>query len=220
MRILFLGLAGAGKGTQAKMIAEHLKLPFISSGDIFRFNQAENTELGNVAKSYMERGELVPDNVTINMILERLNQSDAQDGFVLDGFPRTLEQARALDQALDSRSIDRSIYIKVGTEELVRRLAGRISCRKCGTPYQKSILDAQGVDACPSCGGTLYQRTDDEPKVVRRRLDVQTPEIELLIDYYNTQHMLVEINGEQDVETVAHDTLMALSQTARIPNTI
>lgn len=220
MRILFLGLAGAGKGTQAKMIAEHLKLPFISSGDIFRFNQAENTELGNIVKSYMERGELVPDNVTINMILERLNQSDAQDGFVLDGFPRTLEQARALDQALGSRSIDRSIYIRVETEELVRRLAGRISCRKCGTPYQKSILDAQGVDNCPSCGGTLYQRTDDEPKVVRRRLDVQTPEIELLIDYYNTQHMLVEINGEQDVETVARDTLMALSQPARTPNTI
>jgi adenylate kinase len=220
MRILFLGLAGAGKGTQAKMIAEHLKLPFISSGDLFRLNQAENTELGIIVKSYMERGELVPDDVTINMILERLNQSDAQEGFVLDGFPRTLEQARALDQALGSRLIDRSIYIRVGAEELVRRLAGRISCRKCGTPYQKSVLDSQGINACPSCGGPLYQRTDDEPKVVRRRLDVQTPEIELLIGYYNKQHMLVEINGEHAVETVAQDTIMAISEPARTPSTI
>ena len=207
MRVVFLGLAGAGKGTQAKMVADHLHVPFVASGDLFRYHQAEGTELGLLAKGYMERGELVPDEVTIKMILERIGQEDARDGFVLDGFPRTLQQAKALDQALADSGIDRTLYIKVGEEELVRRLSGRISCRQCGTPYQKEVLDSQGVTQCPSCGGELYQRPDDEPELVRRRLQVQRPEIINLVDHYTSQGTLIEIEGEQSVEAVAEETL-------------
>ena len=217
MRIVFLGLTGAGKGTQAKRVAEQLDVPFVASGDLFRYHQAEGTELGILAKGYMERGDLVPDEVTIKMILERLSQSDAHEGFVLDGFPRTVQQAEALDQALGDNGINSSIYINVGEEELVRRLSGRVSCRKCGTPYQKDVLNSQGITVCPSCGGELYQRTDDEPQVVRHRLQVQTPEIIRLVEYYANQGKLVEIDGEQGVEAVAQEALRALSGHVHAP---
>ena len=211
MRVVFLGLAGAGKGTQAMMVAEHLHVPFVASGDLFRYHQAEGTELGLLAKVYMERGELVPDEVTIKMILERIGQDDAREGFVLDGFPRTLQQAAALDQALGGDGINRTLYIKVGEEELVRRLSGRVSCRQCGTPYQKEVLASQGVTQCPSCGGELYQRPDDAPDLVRRRLQVQRPEITRLVDHYTSQGKLIEVEGEQSVEAVAEETLRAFA---------
>ena len=214
MRLVFLGLAGAGKGTQAKMVADHLGIPFVASGDLFRYHQAKGTELGLLAKGYMERGALVPDNVTIKMILERIGQKDAKNGFVLDGFPRTLQQAEALDQALGKGSIDAALYVRVREEELVRRLSGRISCRQCGTPYQKEILESQGVTRCPSCGGELYQRADDAPDVVRRRLQVQRPEIMCLVDYYAGQEKLTEVEGEQSVEAVGQEVLKALSRYA------
>ena len=211
MRIIFLGLAGAGKGTQAKGAAEHLGVAFVSSGDLFRYHQAEGTPLGLLAKGYMERGELVPDDVTITMILERINEKDARNGFVLDGFPRTLQQAGALDKALKDGGIDAALYVKVREEELVRRLSDRVSCRKCGTPYQKTLLDSQGVTRCPSCGGELYQRPDDQPEVVRRRLQVQRPEIAHLVEFYAGQGKLTEIEGEQGVEAVAKQIVRALS---------
>ena len=214
MRIIFLGLAGAGKGTQAKVAAEHLGVAFVSSGDLFRFHQAEGTPLGLLAKGYMERGELVPDDVTIKMILERIGQEDAKKGFVLDGFPRTLQQAGALDKALKEGGIDSALYVKVREEELVRRLSDRVSCRRCGTPYQKELLDAQGARKCPSCGGELYQRPDDQPEVVRRRLQVQRPEIASLVGYYASQGKLTEIEGEQGVEDVAREVSRALSKYA------
>ena len=211
MRVVFLGLAGAGKGTQAMMVAERLHVPFVASGDLFRYHQAEGTELGILAKGYMELGELVPDEVTIKMILDRIGQEDAREGFVLDGFPRTLQQAEALDQALGANGIDRTLYIKVGEEELVRRLSGRVSCRQCGTPYQKEVMASQGLTRCPSCSGELYQRPDDEPELVRRRLQVQRPEIIRLVDHYTSQGKLIEIEGEQSVEAVAEDTLRAFA---------
>lgn len=210
MRIVFLGLAGAGKGTQAKMVAEHLGVPFVASGDLFRYHQANGTELGLLAKGYMERGELVPDQITIKMILERIGERDAHQGFVLDGFPRTLRQAQALEEALGKQGVAIALYIKVMEDELVRRLSNRISCRQCGSPYQKDKLDAQGVTRCPSCGGELYQRPDDDPQVVRRRLQVQQPEIARLVEHYSRQGKLTEVAGEQSMEAVAQEVLRAL----------
>ncbi|MBI4202868.1 MAG: adenylate kinase [Chloroflexi bacterium] len=210
MRLVFLGLAGAGKGTQALVLSETLGLPFISSGDMFRYHLSQNTELGLLAKGYMDKGELVPDEVTIRMILDRIGQEDCRKGFILDGFPRTLAQAQALDAALDSGPVNRVLYIKVGEEELVRRLAGRISCRKCGTPYQLDLLPPNASE-CPRCGGELYQRADDQPDVVRRRIQVQWPEIHGLANYYAGQKKLVEINGEQSVEQVGADLLKTVN---------
>ena len=214
MRIIFLGLAGAGKGTQAKVAAEHMGVAFVSSGDLFRFHQTEGTPLGLLAKSYMERGDLVPDDVAIRMILESIAHDSDGKGFVLDGFPRTLQQAGALDETLEGGGIDAVLYVKVREEELVRRLSDRVSCRRCGTPYQKEVTDAQSLTHCSSCGGELYQRPDDQPEIVRRRLQVQRPEITNLASYYTTQGKLTEIEGEQGVEAVAREVLKAISQYA------
>ncbi len=215
MRVVFLGLAGAGKGTQAQTMAKHLAVPFVSSGDLFRDHQAKGTKMGLLAKGYMERGELVPDEVTIGMILERIGQKDARRGFVLDGFPRTLQQAQALDQVLGANSIDIAVYVKVDEEELVRRLSNRISCRRCGAPYQKDLLESQGVTRCPSCDGDLYQRPDDAPDVVRRRLQVQRPAIASLVKHYSSQSKLQEVNGQQSVEAVGRDILKVVSPPAQ-----
>jgi adenylate kinase len=213
MRLVFLGLAGAGKGTQAQVLSEKLGVAFISSGGMFRYHLAQSTELGKLAKGYMDRGELVPDEVTIGMILDRINQGDCQKGFILDGFPRTLNQAKALEKALGKAAVDRVLYIKVGEEELVRRLAGRISCRTCGTPYTQEML-AANAKRCPRCGGELYQRADDRPEVVRRRLQVQWPEVRGLADYYGEQKKLVEIDGEKSVEQVEEDLVKAIGRVA------
>ncbi|MBI2171225.1 MAG: adenylate kinase [Chloroflexi bacterium] len=211
MRLVFLGLAGAGKGTQAKTLSEKLGVAFISSGDMFRHHLAQGTELGKLAKGYMDKGEMVPDEVTIRMILDRINQGDCQKGFILDGFPRTLNQAKALERALGDAPVDRVLYIKVGEEELVRRLAGRISCRTCGTPYAQQML-ADDAKQCPRCGGELYQRADDQPEVVRRRLQVQWPEVQGLADFYGRQRKLVEIDGERPVEQVEEELVKAIDR--------
>lgn len=208
MRLIFLGLAGAGKGTQAQVLSEHLGVAFVSSGDMFRHHLSQNTELGKLAKGYMDKGELVPDDVTIRMVLDRINQKDCQKGFILDGFPRTLAQAQALDKALGNNSINKVMYIKVDEPELVRRLSSRISCRACGTPYQKELLPANAT-RCPKCGGDLYQRADDQPEVVRKRLLVQWPEVTTLADYYGKQRKLAEVNGEQSVDRVGADLIKA-----------
>ncbi len=208
MRLIFLGLAGAGKGTQAQVLSERLGVAFVSSGDMFRHHLSQSTELGKLAKGYMDNGELVPDNVTIRMVLDRISQNDCQKGFILDGFPRTLAQAQALDKALGNNGINRVMYIKVSEPELVRRLSSRISCRACGTPYQKELLPANAT-RCSKCGGELYQRADDQPEVVQKRLQVQWPEVTTLADYYGKQRKLVEINGEQAVERVGADLVKA-----------
>lgn len=216
MRIVFLGLAGAGKGTQAQMLAQRLDMPYVASGDLFRYHQAQGTELGLLAKGYMERGDLVPDEVTIRMILDWVSEEGSRKGFILDGFPRTLQQATALDQALGQEGINCALYIKVGTEELVRRLSDRVSCRQCGRPYQRDSLPSETAMRCPVCGGELFQRPDDQPQVVRRRPQVQWPELTRLVDYYARQGKLVEINGEQSVEDVGRETWRALTQCAPI----
>ena len=215
-----LGLAGAGKGTQAQSLARHLEIPYVSSGDLFRHHQSQSTELGNLAKGYMERGELVPDRVTIRMTLERISEKDCQKGFILDGFPRTLEQAKALDEALSDATLDCAVYIKVGEDELVRRLGGRVSCRKCGTPFQRDALGSTAqcsTAQCPVCGGELYQRADDHPDVVRTRIQVQWPGLSQLTDYYSQQDKLVEVDGEQGVDQVSEEALRAISRYVPIP---
>ncbi len=210
MRIVLLGLPGAGKGTQAQNLARRLEIPYVSSGDLFRHHQSQSTELGLLAKGYMERGELVPDQVTIRMTLDRISEKDCQKGFILDGFPRTLEQAEALDEALGDAPLDCAVYMKVGKEELVRRLSGRVSCRKCGSLFQRDALDS--TVKCSVCGGELYQRADDKPDVVRTRIQVQWPGLTQLTDYYSQQDKLVEVDGEQGVDQVSKDVLEAISR--------
>ncbi len=208
MRIVLLGLAGAGKGTQAPLLSEELDVPSISSGDLFRYHRSQGTDLGRLANSYMEKGYLVPDDVTIKMILERIEQVGGT-GFVLDGFPRTLPQAGALDQALNGIPIEGAVYILVSEDELVQRLSQRLVCGGCGAPYSKIGLDAAAQ--CKKCGGVLYQRDDDKPEVVRKRLQVQWSGLNELLDHYGAQGKLIEINGEQAAEQVAAETLRAVS---------
>ena len=203
-----LGLAGAGKGTQAHLLSEELDVPSISSGDLFRYHRSQGTELGRLANSYMEKGELVPDGVTIRMILERIEQVGGA-GFVLDGFPRTLPQAGALDHALNGIPIEGAVYIQVSEDELVQRLSQRLVCDGCAVPYSKT--DLYVGSQCGKCDGVLYQRDDDKPEVVRNRLQVQLPGLEELLGHYSAQGKLIEINGEQPAEQVAEETLQAVS---------
>lgn len=211
MRLILLGPPGAGKGTQAARIAEREQLAHISTGDMFRDAVREGTELGRLAKSYMDRGELVPDDVTIRMLLERLRQPDARKGFVLDGFPRNVAQARALDEALarEGLAIDLALHIAVSDDELVRRLSGRWMCRQCGAIYHETNNPPAVAGRCDRCGGELYQRDDDRPEVVRARLDKQKPPADLLA-YYRDTGKLVEVNGEQDVDAVTQTLLDAI----------
>ena len=212
MRLILLGAPGSGKGTQAKNIAEKVGITHVASGDLFRAAATRGDELGKQAKYYMEKGLLVPDEITIKMILERIDASDCSKGVMLDGFPRTLEQAKALDQALDKKKqkIDRVFYIKVSTDELVRRLGGRFICRKCQAPYHKVSSPPKKEGICDKCGGELYQRADDTPETVRKRIDVYTKETSPLIDYYRKAKKLVEIKGEGNIDNITKDIIAAL----------
>ncbi len=203
-RVVLLGPPGAGKGTQASLIARRRGVAHIASGDLFRKHLGEGTKLGKLAKTYMDKGELVPDDVTIRMALERMAEPDAGQGYVLDGFPRTMEQARALDSALEVRgeSIDAAPLIEVETEELVRRLAGRWICRTCQTPYHATSSPPKSEGVCDACGGELYQRDDDKAEVVRARLETYERQTAPLIDYYEAQGKVTRVNGEQAVERV------------------
>ena len=212
MRLILLGAPGSGKGTQAKNIAEKVRITHVASGDLFRAAATRGDELGKQAKYYMEKGLLVPDEITIKMILERIDASDCSKGVMLDGFPRTLEQAKALDQALGKKKqkIDRVFYIKVSTDELVRRLGGRFICRKCQAPYHKVSSPPKKEGICDKCGGELYQRADDTPETVRKRIDVYTKETSPLIDYYRKAKKLVEIKGEGNIDNITKDIIAAL----------
>jgi adenylate kinase len=196
--IILLGAPGAGKGTQAVMLAEKLKLAPVSSGDLFRQALQKDTELGKKAKSYMEKGRLVPDDITIRMVLERLEARDTEKGAILDGFPRNIEQAGALDKALEEqgKAIDKAIYIKVAEAELLKRLSGRWICRNCQTPYHETDNPPKVKGICDRCGGELYQRADDNPATVKKRLEVYFAETAPLIKYYKKAGKLLEINGE------------------------
>lgn len=212
MRLILLGAPGSGKGTQAKNIAEKVGITHVASGDLFRAAATRGDELGKQAKYYMEKGLLVPDEITIKMILERIDAPDCSKGVMLDGFPRTLEQAEALDQALGKKKqkIDRVFYIKVSTDELVRRLSGRFICRKCQAPYHKVSSPPKKEGICDKCGGELYQRADDNPETVRKRIDVYTKETSPLIDYYKKAKKLVEIKGEGNIDNITKDIIASL----------
>ncbi|MBN1176406.1 MAG: adenylate kinase [Dehalococcoidales bacterium] len=198
MYIILLGAPGAGKGTQAVMLAEKIKLVQVASGDLFRQALVSETELGNKAKVYMEKGQLVPNEITIQMVLERLAAPDCKNGAILDGFPRNLEQAKALDTALEkqSKAIDKVVYIKVSEGELLKRLSGRWICRQCQAPYHEVDSPPKVKGVCDRCGGELYQRADDNVETIKNRLKVYFGETAPLIDYYKQAGKLLEINGE------------------------
>ena len=204
MYIIFLGAPGAGKGTQAAVVAQELGLAHIASGDLFRQAAEQGTELGMQAKSYMEKGILVPDEITIQMVLERITLPDCEGGIILDGFPRTLQQAEALDKALAglAKTIDKVVYIKVSEEELLRRLTGRWICRQCQVPYHVVSSPPRIRGKCDRCSGELYQRVDDTEETVKKRLQVYFTETAPLIDYYTQADKLTEIDGEGDVDEV------------------
>jgi adenylate kinase len=204
MYLVLLGPPGAGKGTQAERLEEALHLPHVSSGELFRENIQSETELGLLAKTYIDRGDLVPDDVTIGMIRERLMRPDCEHGAILDGFPRTQAQAEALDKMLAEmgRKLDGTFYIAVPNQELVRRLSGRWLCRHCQTPYHAAFDPSAKEGVCDACGGQLYQRDDDRPETVRARLKVYRTQTAPLISYYRQAGLLVEIDGSGDIETV------------------
>jgi len=212
MRIVLLGPPGSGKGTQAGVIAQKLGLAHVASGDLFREAARRGDKLGNQVKSYMEKGLLVPDKITIKMILERISAPDCKKGCMLDGFPRTLEQAKALYKALggNGEAIDRVIYINVATDELVRRLSGRFICRSCQMPYHLISSPPKVKGKCDKCDGELYQRADDSAETVRRRLDVYRAETAPLIDYYKKAGKLIEINGAGNIAGISNSIISAL----------
>ena len=203
MKVILLGPPGAGKGTQAARIAENLQVTKAASGDLFRNNIRNNTELGQLAKSYMDQGVLVPDDVTIKLIMEWVDRAEQANGFLLDGFPRTLGQAEALDREMsDKGGLDLVLYINVPNAELIRRLAGRFICRDCQTPYHESFSPPKAAGVCDNCGGEVYQRDDDKAEVVGKRLEVFFAETEPLVEYYRKAGNLKDINGEATIKDV------------------
>ncbi len=212
MRIVLVGPPGAGKGTQAEYIAAHLSVPKISTGDIFRSNVGQGTQLGVEAKRYMDAGQLVPDEVTINMVRERLADPDAADGFLLDGFPRTLPQAAALDKLLADlgTQLDLVLELVVDDDEVIRRLSGRRQCRGCGKIWHVEFDAPTREGVCDRCGSELYQRDDDKPEVIAERLKVYSRDTAPLVDYYGAQGKLVGIDATGPVEDVTVRAIDAL----------
>jgi adenylate kinase len=213
--VILLGLPGAGKGTQASRLTEQTGLTHVTTGDLFRENIREGTELGKKAQSYVEGGRLVPDELTIGMLLDRISQPDCANGCMFDGFPRNTEQAVALDEALilQGKKIDRAIYIKVATNELMNRLTGRWTCPECSAIYHETSQPPRNAGICDNCGSQLYQREDDKPEVVRTRLEVNLQNLQPLLDYYGHQRKLFEVNGEQDVDAVSGEIRRLLEET-------
>ena len=212
LRLVLFGPPGAGKGTQAQLLTEQLELCHISSGDLFRHHLQQGTPLGLRASEYMNRGLLVPDEVTIDIVLDRVLSLDIEAGFILDGFPRNANQANTLEKALNrrSRDLDMVVHIEVSEEELVRRLGGRNTCRRCYAPHNVALGgEAEDIN-CPRCGGELYQRPDDDPEAVTRRIQVYRTETLPVLDFYRTRGLLVDIPGEGSVESVNEKVLSAL----------
>ena len=211
MKIILLGPPGAGKGTQATRVAEHLGVPKAGSGDLFRDHLQQNTNLGQLADSYMKKGVLVPDSITIRMVMEWISTETTENGFLLDGFPRTLTQATALDEELGDGAIDRVLYVKVSQKELVRRLAGRVVCNNCNRTYHKISNPPPEDGACADCQGSLYQRDDDKPEAVEKRIEVFFTQTTPLINYYSIAGVLREVDGEQSIKMVEQAFIEALT---------
>ncbi|UCD08289.1 MAG: adenylate kinase [Dehalococcoidales bacterium] len=214
INIVFLGAPGAGKGTQAANVAKELNLAHIATGDLFRQAQSQDTELARQAKHYMEKGQLVPDEITINMVLERIAEPDCVNGVIFDGFPRNLNQAETLDKALagQGKTVDKVVYIKVPEQELLKRLTGRWICRECQAPYHEVNSPPEVEGVCDRCGGELYQRSDDKEETIKERLQVYFNETEALIDYYSREGKLLEIDGEGKVEEVSNRITASLKE--------
>ena len=212
MRIILLGPPGAGKGTQAAGIVEKHNIPHISTGDIFRKNIKEGTELGNKAKSYMDQGMLVPDELTVGLVKDRLLQDDCKDGFLLDGFPRNTFQAEALDKFLDeiNSPLNNVINIEVDKNLLVTRAVGRRICKQCSATYHVEFNPPKVAGVCDVCGGELYQRADDNEETVSKRIQVYLDETKPLIEYYSNKGIISTIEGEQSIDKVFEDIIAAL----------
>ena len=212
MKLIMLGAPGAGKGTQAKKIAEKYQIPHISTGDIFRANIKAGTELGMKAKSFMDQGQLVPDEVTIGMLLDRISQDDSKNGYVLDGFPRTIPQAESLTAALKERGekIDYAVNVDVPDDNIINRMSGRRACVGCGATYHVVYNAPKSEDICDTCGEKLILRDDDKPETVKNRLLVYHDQTQPLIDYYKKQGILVTVDGTKELNEVFRDIVAVL----------
>lgn len=204
MKIIMLGAPGAGKGTQAKQIADKYSIPHISTGDIFRANLKEGTELGKKAKEYMDQGLLVPDELTCDLVMDRISQEDCKNGFVLDGFPRTIPQAEALDVALSKigQKMDYAIDVDVPDDNIINRMSGRRACLNCGATYHIVSIPTKVEGVCDRCGSQVVLRDDDQPETVKKRLEVYHAQTQPLIDYYKKQDILKTVDGTQPMEQV------------------
>ena len=207
MKIVMLGAPGAGKGTQAKMIAENYKIPHISTGDMFRLNIKNGTELGMEAKKYMDQGLLVPDELTVRIFLDRVAQDDCKAGYVLDGFPRTIPQAQVLEEALDKLGdkIDYAIDVVVPDENIIRRMGGRRACTSCGATYHIEHVPPKEEGICDACGQELVLRDDDKPETVEKRLRVYQEQTAPLLEFYKAKGVLRSVDGTQDMQDVFKD---------------
>lgn len=207
--VVLLGGPGAGKGTQAERLSQNLGIPQVSTGDLFREHLKKETELGLLARGYMDRGELVPDQVTVDMVRDRLSRPDAARGAILDGFPRTIAQAEALNVLLAELDSQLSVvpYIQVPEDVLLERLAGRWTCRKCGAMYHQLFNPPQEAGVCDRCGGELYQRPDDTPETQKHRIEVYFEQTAPLIQYYREKGLLVEVDGRQGIKEIQADLL-------------
>lgn len=214
MRIIMLGAPGAGKGTQAKMIAEKCKIPHISTGDIFRANIKNGTELGQKAKGYMDQGLLVPDELVCDLVVDRIQQADCELGYILDGFPRTIPQAKALEEALNAieQKLDFALDIEVSDEHIVNRMAGRRSCVGCGASYHVVFNPSKVEGVCDICGDAIVLRDDDKPETVKKRLDVYHTQTKPLIDFYAKENILAVIDGTQTMAKVFEDIMNILGE--------
>lgn len=212
MKIIMLGAPGAGKGTQAKKIADRYHIPHISTGDIFRANIKTGTELGKKAKEFMDQGLLVPDEVTIGMLMDRISEEDCKDGYILDGFPRTIPQAESLTKALAEKgtSVDFAINVDVPDENIIHRMGGRRACLNCGATYHIEYAAPKTEGVCDKCGSALVLRDDDQPETVKKRLNVYHEQTQPLIEYYGNANVLKEVDGTQDLEKVFEDITVIL----------
>lgn len=214
MKIIMLGAPGAGKGTQAKMIAEKCGIPHISTGDIFRANIKNGTELGAKAKEYMDKGLLAPDELVCDLVVDRIQQADCEKGYILDGFPRTIPQAEALENALNAieQKLDYAIDIDVPDENIINRMSGRRACVGCGATYHVLFNPTKVEGKCDVCGESLILRDDDKPETVKKRLDVYHTQTQPLIDFYTERKVLVEVDGTQSMDKVFDDIMKILGE--------
>ncbi len=214
MKIIMLGAPGAGKGTQAKQIADRYEIPHISTGDIFRANIKNGTDLGRKAKEYMDQGLLVPDELTCDLVMDRIGQDDCKNGFVLDGFPRTIPQAEALDAALGkiNQSMDFAVDVDVPDESIVTRMSGRRACLNCGATYHIVSIPTKTEGICDRCGNEVVLRDDDKPETVQKRLTVYHEQTQPLIEYYKKQGILKSVDGTQPMEKVFADITAILGE--------